>query len=211
MRVVLHEHQRFLREALAAALVGESELAIVGVASSAVELFRCCAETRPDAALVDLDADDVVDVATRLRDDGVVPRIVGFHARATPERTSTRSAGGSLSATVSDDQGLRGILLALLPGASTSVAPPGAGPDAVLSSADGELTSREQQVMQHVAAGRGTKEIAEWLGISPKTVDKHKQNVFRKLGVQNQAHAVAVSISGGLLPAGDVNAAGSDE
>jgi DNA-binding CsgD family transcriptional regulator len=37
------------------------------------------------------------------------------------------------------------------------------------------------------------------MGISPKTVENHKQRIFSKLGVQNQAHAVAVAVRQGLV------------
>jgi DNA-binding CsgD family transcriptional regulator len=37
------------------------------------------------------------------------------------------------------------------------------------------------------------------MGISPKTVENHKQRIFAKLGVQNQAHAVAVAMRSGLV------------
>jgi len=52
-----------------------------------------------------------------------------------------------------------------------------------------------------VAQGFRTSEIAEQLDISLKTVENHKQRLFRKLDVQNQAHAVSVAMRQGLLPA----------
>jgi DNA-binding CsgD family transcriptional regulator len=44
------------------------------------------------------------------------------------------------------------------------------------------------------------------MGISPKTVENHKQRIFSKLGVQNQAHAVSVALRQGLLTAGPMGA-----
>ena len=44
-----------------------------------------------------------------------------------------------------------------------------------------------------------TRRVAAHMGISPKTVENHKQRIFCKLGVQNQAHAVAVAMRRGLL------------
>lgn len=52
-----------------------------------------------------------------------------------------------------------------------------------------------------MAQGFRTSEIAEQLDISLKTVENHKQRLFRKLDVQNQAHAVSVAMRQGLLPA----------
>jgi DNA-binding CsgD family transcriptional regulator len=61
------------------------------------------------------------------------------------------------------------------------------------------LTTRERQVLGLIAAGHTSKTIATQLDISPHTVESHKQRVFRRLGVQNQAQAVAVALRLGLL------------
>jgi len=63
----------------------------------------------------------------------------------------------------------------------------------------GTLTPRELDVLRLVAAGLTTGEIGPRLGISPKTVENHKQRLFAKLGVQNQAHAVSIAMRAGLL------------
>jgi DNA-binding CsgD family transcriptional regulator len=57
------------------------------------------------------------------------------------------------------------------------------------------LTEREAEVLAWVARGRGDSEIGGLLSISPRTVDKHLENVFRKLGVRNRAEAVARAMS----------------
>jgi DNA-binding CsgD family transcriptional regulator len=57
--------------------------------------------------------------------------------------------------------------------------------------------------MQGVADGLVTAQVAMLLGITRKSVENHKQRIFAKLGVQSQAHAVAVAVGSGLLgPAG---------
>ena len=61
------------------------------------------------------------------------------------------------------------------------------------------MTPRELDVLCHVGAGWTSREISGRLAITHKTVENHKQRIFGKLGVQNQAHAVAVAIRGGLI------------
>ncbi|MGI8817079.1 MAG: response regulator transcription factor [Pseudonocardia sp.] len=61
------------------------------------------------------------------------------------------------------------------------------------------LTRRETQIMRGVADGMSTGQIGALLGISPKTVENHKQRIFAKLGVQSQAHAVVISHKAGPL------------
>jgi DNA-binding NarL/FixJ family response regulator len=68
-----------------------------------------------------------------------------------------------------------------------------------LPDVSGALTPREIEVLECIAAGCNLREAGERLGISPKTVDNHKQRIFAKLGVQTQAHAISVAIRRGIL------------
>jgi DNA-binding NarL/FixJ family response regulator len=61
------------------------------------------------------------------------------------------------------------------------------------------LTEREKEVLRAMADGHSAKSIARMLGIALKTVESHKSRLFDKLGVHNQAQAVALSIGLGLL------------
>lgn len=49
------------------------------------------------------------------------------------------------------------------------------------------LTPRENEVVSGIAAGNPSKVIARELGVSPKTVEKHRSNAMRKLGAHNAA------------------------
>jgi DNA-binding CsgD family transcriptional regulator len=53
------------------------------------------------------------------------------------------------------------------------------------------LTRRQLEVVRLIAQGHTSQEIADSLGVRPKTVENYKQRLFARLGVQNQAHAVA--------------------
>ncbi len=61
------------------------------------------------------------------------------------------------------------------------------------------LTSRELEVLNHIAQGRPVKVVARLLGITAHTVETHKRRCFAKLGVQQQAHAVALAASAGMI------------
>jgi DNA-binding NarL/FixJ family response regulator len=71
------------------------------------------------------------------------------------------------------------------------------------------LTTREREVLQLIAGGCTSKEIARTLGVSAHTVESHKQRVFRRLGVQNQAQAIAAAMRMGLLAPGSARGAAS--
>jgi DNA-binding NarL/FixJ family response regulator len=64
--------------------------------------------------------------------------------------------------------------------------------------ADG-LSEREREVMKLIARGLRTREIAERLSVSHKTVEKHRTNLMRKLGVRTAAGVAAYAISNGYV------------
>ncbi len=61
------------------------------------------------------------------------------------------------------------------------------------------LTRREQMVMQAVAAGKGNDELAKELGISMRTVEKHRGNAMRRLGLHSEAELVRYAVRHGLV------------
>jgi PAS domain S-box-containing protein len=63
----------------------------------------------------------------------------------------------------------------------------------------GKLTPREQQVLELLAMGLGTSEIASTLTISPSTVRNHLQNILGKLGVHSRLEAIAYAYQNGLV------------
>jgi len=62
-----------------------------------------------------------------------------------------------------------------------------------------ELTERELEVLQAVARGERSKEIAFRLGITERTVKAHLSSIYSKLGVDSRAAAIAVAAQHGLL------------
>jgi DNA-binding NarL/FixJ family response regulator len=61
------------------------------------------------------------------------------------------------------------------------------------------LTSREREVLQLVAEGKTTKEVAQLLGISAKTADSHRTRIMTKLGIHDTAGLVRYAIRQGLI------------
>ncbi|WP_370638480.1 response regulator transcription factor [Aurantimonas sp. VKM B-3413] len=56
------------------------------------------------------------------------------------------------------------------------------------------LTAREAEVVLWLAKGKANRDIADILVLSPRTVNKHLEVVFRKLGVENHATATAIAV-----------------
>lgn len=73
-----------------------------------------------------------------------------------------------------------------------------ANPSSVQHSKD-FLTAREREVLQLIAEGFSTKEIAQKLGLSVKTVDNHRTNMMRKLDLHNVASITRYAMQNGLM------------
>lgn len=56
------------------------------------------------------------------------------------------------------------------------------------------LTAREAEVLVWLAAGKSNRDISDILGISPRTVNKHLERIFTKLGVENRAAAAVIAV-----------------
>ncbi len=61
------------------------------------------------------------------------------------------------------------------------------------------LSKREREILQRVADGATTKQVAADLGISPHTVKTHLERIFEKLGANDRAQAVAIAIRTGIV------------
>ena len=66
-----------------------------------------------------------------------------------------------------------------------------------------ELTTREEDVARLLVRGWKVREVADYLGISPKTADTHKTNLMKTLGVHNRADLVTWAIATGSLTVED--------
>ena len=65
------------------------------------------------------------------------------------------------------------------------------------------LTTREREVLQLVAESSSASEIAARLGISPRTVETHRENLMRKLGLKSQTDLIRYALRRGILPLED--------
>ena len=59
---------------------------------------------------------------------------------------------------------------------------------------DNQLTSREHEVLRHIANGESNKQIARALDLSVRTVETHRLNIKRKLGIEGQAELIRFAV-----------------
>lgn len=189
-----------------AARLAADELAGIAAAVGATLLNALAAHAQGSVLLSE---DDPRAALGRLRDGGLDWRELG----APYEAARTRVATGLACRALGDEESASLELDA----ARSTFADLGAAPDrqrverlSGAAAAGGGLTGRELEVLALVAEGRTNGEIAAALVISPHTVRRHLQNVFRKLGVSSRAAATAVAVRSALVPAGRDGVARTD-
>lgn len=207
MRVVLADDHAMFRQSLRVLLERE-DIDVAGEAADGREALRLVRELRPDAAVLDLSMPVMngLEVARELGRvaPGVRTILLTMHEEETYilEAMRTGVSGYVLKAQAAADvveavrQVARGAIY-LSPGVSETVVRTYAGKAG--SSAD-QLSGRERQVLQLVAEGQTTKEIARVLGVSAKTAESHRTRIMKKLGIHNVAGLVRYAIRRGLLP-----------
>jgi DNA-binding NarL/FixJ family response regulator len=200
--VAIQERPRLLREGLGLILDAEPEIGLVGSVVTGDALIALCEKTTPAVVLLEVDVRDwdPCRLAYRLQRVSPSMRFVGLYRREGEAEARARRCG--LRHLVSLRANARELVDELM--ASVDQAPPIIRPLATANSTGCQLTAREIQVLQWIGAGCTSRQIGDHMSVSHKTVENHKQRIFGKLGVQNQAHAVSVAFRRGFLRPEDV-------
>jgi DNA-binding NarL/FixJ family response regulator len=197
MQIVLQERQRLFREGMAIFLTRDAGVDVIAAVENPEDVVQFCSTATPDVVVLEADIPgfDVVDLRRTLQRVNPTVRVVGV-CSSTSRAVLLRLSAAGLDGVVSRGAGVLGLSAAVRATESkrASVADhPGVRRE------QGTLTPRELRVLELVSSGRTTGEIAGVLDISRKTVENHKQRIFAKFDVQNQAHAVSVALRRGVL------------
>jgi len=226
IRVLVVDDHRLFTQALELLLRGEDGIQVVGSAETGEEALELCRTTPVDVALVDIDLPgmDGIAVTTRLQSERPDVRVVVITAFQQPDvilRAVRAGASGYIMKTDVADSLVDAIRLAM---AGSMVLPAGKlGPAVSVTGAwgssppverqparsaggprraDGPLSEREIEILQAIADGTSTLEMAEALAISEHTVRTHVKRILSKLEVHSKAEAVMVGVRLGLIRTG---------
>lgn len=213
-RLVLAEDHTILRDGLRSILESRTGYEIVGEAGDGREAIRLAAELEPDLVILDLS----------------MPRTNGLEALREIKRVREQTRVLILTAHTTEDwvfeaikSGANGYLLKdgsatelleavasllrgeryLSPGIATTVVAAflRLQQPAPRRTPYEDLTQREREVLKLVAEGYRTRDIAAYLCISPKTVEKHRGSLMKRLKIHNVSALTAFAIEKGLVSA----------
>jgi two-component system, NarL family, nitrate/nitrite response regulator NarL len=192
-RLVLADDHRLLLDAFAHLLADVATL--VGTATDGDELLDVVARTSPDLVIADvaMPKRSGIDAARVIAGQSPAPRIIMLTLHADPLLAASAFRAGAMGFVLktADAAELRHAIGAVMeghryvsPGLLAEV------PEVPLVTRSGGLTSREHEVLTHVARGLTARSISQQLGITERTVNFHKQNLKVRLGVSTTAQAL---------------------
>ena len=208
--VVVDDHQLF-REGLVALLDGADGIEVVGQAGSGTEALACAAETAADVVLMDILMPDMngIEATRRLRAEHPGVAVVMLTMLEDDDSlfaAMCAGAHGYILKGADRDEVLRTVR-AVARGEALFGPAIARRLTTFFQHADGaglavapfpELTDREREVLDRIAAGLTNHQIADRLYISPKTVSNHISNVFAKLQLDDRAAAIVKAREAGL-------------
>jgi len=203
-RVLLSSKHKVILDGIAAILRTHSDLHLVGLADDDADTQALCVQARPQVVVVGVDPRRSGDVALTRWISQLAPRpeIVAFSTecdRGAVLQMMQAGANSFVSTQSSMDELLQAIRAAA---AGRSYVCPSAGAVMVDGlrqtgtprAAGNHLGEREEQVLCLIADGYSSKEIARNLHIAPSTVEVHRRNIMRKVGLHKVADLTRYAI-----------------
>ncbi len=214
MRVLLADDHTLVRAGIRALLSALPEVEEVIEAGDGHRALALLLETRPQLALVDIGMPGLngLELAARVSKEVPETRLVILSMHGTPAHVSQALRAGVKGYLLKDAAAdelpvlLRAVMRGetyLSPAVSSQVV--SGYLERAAGATDGQtepsdlLTSRQREILQLVAEGKSTKDIAQLLTLSVKTVDTHRVQIMDRLGIRDLAGLVRYAIRTGLV------------
>ena len=211
-RILIADDHTILRAGIRSLLNMVPNFEVVGEVDNGKDAIYSVGQLKPDLLLSDLSMPKTNGTEAILRIKSRYPdiKVLVLTVHKTEEYVHAALEAGADGYVLKDDtsdeliNAINNILSGntyLSPGICTEVvmgylANP--GKEMITSSVD-QLTTREREVIKLIAEGYRNKDIAEYLSISIKTVEKHRSNMMRKLDLHNTSGITSYAIKNGLV------------
>jgi DNA-binding NarL/FixJ family response regulator len=208
--IVLADDHKIVREGLIRLLEGREDFRVVGEASDGEEAVQMVLDKEPDIVIMDIWMPRLsgIDATRRIDKHGCAAKVLvlSMHESRNYVEEVLRAGAAGYIVKNSASKDLINAIDAVNNGASyLSPAITQQAVDAIASPGDlapsgvAMLTERERQVLELIAEGLSSKEIASMLGVSLKTIDSHRSNLMEKLDIHKVSGLVRFAIRAGLV------------
>ena len=209
-RILLVDDHAILREGISALLALENDLEVVGHAASIVEAVERACALQPDLIITDLSLPGAAGMQgiVELRRCCPDSRLLVLTVHDTEEHIRAGLSAGAAGYVLKDASraeliyGIRAVLAGqrhLCARSSARVVRTYLGEQPPIPQVAAGVTEREREILAMIAGGQSNKRIAITLNRSVKTVEKHRANLMRKLGLHNVADVTRFAIQCGML------------
>jgi DNA-binding NarL/FixJ family response regulator len=206
IRVLLVDDHPVVRGGIRGLIETDDQIQVVGEAASGHEALEMVVELQPDVVLLDMEMPDLsgVEVARRLQDSRSGARVLALSAYDDPQYIRGLLSSGAAGYLTKDEapefilEAINGVWRGQDGWLSRRVA----ARMSIWTRDDAEqhgLTNRELEVLQTIVDGKTNQEAGLTLGISDKTIEKHLESIYRKLGVSSRVEAAVLAVREGIL------------
>lgn len=214
IRTLLVDDHKIVRDGLRSLLAKEIDIEVVGEADNGREALQLARDVKPDVVIMDIGMQVLngIEATRQIREENPDLRVIALSMHSDRRYVSEMLAAGASGYLLKDGafeelaiairkvaegqmflaQGVSGTVLDDYVRRLTGAIPQG------FSSGGKALSPREREVLQLIAEGYSTKEIAAHLYLSVKTVETHRRQIMDKLGIFNVAGLIKHAIREGL-------------
>lgn len=211
LRILVVDDHRVVAQGLHALLECEPDFEVVGTAHDGREALRMIEEIEPHVVVIDVAMPSLngIEATTQIVRDHPSVRVVALSTHAQPRMVRSMLEAGAMAYVTKDTAGeelVRALQQVRAGRMFVSSDLTGVAIDGMLSPADtpasprSELGAREREVLQLIAEGLTSGEIASRLYIASSTVDTHRKNLMRKLEIHSIAGLTKYAIREGITP-----------
>jgi len=212
INIVLADDQQVVRKGLKALRSAEADLSVVGEAGDGLETVQLVERLKPDILVLDLMMSGIngLEVTRQLNKKGVKTGIVilSMHNNEAYVLEALRSGAKAYILKDSPPDELTRAIREVSSGrrylssplTERAIAAYTQKAEVKLIDPYEQLTTREREILQLAAQGCTNSEIASRLYISPRTVETHRTNLMRKLGLHNHTQLIQFAIQHGIIP-----------
>ena len=212
IRVLVVDDHAIIREGLRVMLGNQPDMEVVGVAANGREAIRLVDEKEPDVAVIDISMPELngIEAISQMLPRHPHIKVIVLSIHETKPYVHRALKAGARGYLIKETAGLEVVdavravyrgeryLSQRIADLLTDISFRNLETSMEVSPLE-TLSSREREILQLVAEGKTSQEIAERLSISPKTVDTYRSRLMQKIGVDDMAGLIKFAIQHGVI------------